>query len=408
MVLAMLYSRHSMPQWLGREMLPGVSVCAVLMFIFATPIQFVFGRRFHIGAYKVSGSDTDARTHTQREREGHTQSHGERRAGGAFCMRVCVRCVCVHCVKAMMHGSPNMDVLISLATNLTFGYSTLVLIISFFQHLVEPHKPKPCTTPAMPHTLRTLNTTHTRRVHFPLLIPLSLSLCPSLSLSVCASALSPCGRPGSLFRHVCRAHHCRHAGQGDTHTHTHAHSWTRRPCVRTRMCVSYDVPDARGPCETSHDGGHRQVYTHAHTHGFPFHMCLPGCPVCACVRVCVSLLALQPHTATLVEGKDGYTHTHTHTQRERERERGRGTPSQVHSTFRCVGVCVCAFPHGQRLQRRPCARDPVRAHPGGRSAQGLPGRTDTSRRHQTGIDRFTKQHTHTHTMTPPLRVCVCV
>jgi len=96
LVLAMLYSRHSMPRWLGREMLPGVSVCAVLMFIFATPIQFVFGRRFHIGAY-----------------------------------------------KAMIHGSPNMDVLISLATNLTFGYSTLVLIISFFQHLVEPHKPKP-------------------------------------------------------------------------------------------------------------------------------------------------------------------------------------------------------------------------------------------------------------------------
>eukprot|EP00916_Digyalum_oweni_P012644 GHVL01020868.1.p1 GENE.GHVL01020868.1~~GHVL01020868.1.p1 ORF type:complete len:842 (+),score=217.36 GHVL01020868.1:693-3218(+) len=78
-------NHNQLPPFFRQNVTNGVSVCAVSMFLLSFPVQFWFGRQFHIGAF-----------------------------------------------KAIMRYSPNMDVLISLSTNISFIFSTFVLVISGF------------------------------------------------------------------------------------------------------------------------------------------------------------------------------------------------------------------------------------------------------------------------------------
>uniref|UniRef100_A0A0K6SAS8 HMA domain-containing protein n=1 Tax=Chromera velia CCMP2878 TaxID=1169474 RepID=A0A0K6SAS8_9ALVE len=86
MSLSMLVGHKSLPTWLRREVLPGISSCAFLMAALATPVQYLFGGPIHRQA-----------------------------------------------VKKLRHCTANMDVLVSLATNTLYLYSVLVLVYSFVE-----------------------------------------------------------------------------------------------------------------------------------------------------------------------------------------------------------------------------------------------------------------------------------
>ena len=79
------------------DILPGLRAETLLLFCLATPVQCVAGRRFH---------------------------HNAR--------------------AALLRGSPNMDVLISTATCLAYGYSSLMMLLSMlFAQLGETEEPPP-------------------------------------------------------------------------------------------------------------------------------------------------------------------------------------------------------------------------------------------------------------------------
>ena len=70
---------------LRTDVVPGLRVKTILLFLLATPVQFVFGMRFHVGAR-----------------------------------------------KAMRNRKPNMDVLVSLAATISYCYSVIVTALGVF------------------------------------------------------------------------------------------------------------------------------------------------------------------------------------------------------------------------------------------------------------------------------------
>lgn len=76
-------SVHGVNRWLHSQTIPGLHCQTVLLFLLSTPVQYICGRRFHVNAY-----------------------------------------------RAMKHLAPNMDVLISLATNLAYTYSLFLMIFA--------------------------------------------------------------------------------------------------------------------------------------------------------------------------------------------------------------------------------------------------------------------------------------
>ncbi|CEM14557.1 unnamed protein product [Vitrella brassicaformis CCMP3155] len=85
---------ENLPSFLRRPLIPHVSlsVAAALQLVLATPVQLWWGRRFHTGAY-----------------------------------------------AALKHGAANMDVLVSLATNMAYLYSVGVLVFAAVAGAVEDH-----------------------------------------------------------------------------------------------------------------------------------------------------------------------------------------------------------------------------------------------------------------------------
>eukprot|EP00923_Selenidium_pygospionis_P034151 GHVN01059661.1.p1 GENE.GHVN01059661.1~~GHVN01059661.1.p1 ORF type:complete len:2013 (+),score=339.62 GHVN01059661.1:113-6151(+) len=80
-LLSWLGRTNHVPPFLQLSILPGITLLSVLLLVFSVPVQFVWGKRFHVSAY-----------------------------------------------KAARHGSFTMDLLVSINTNLAFFYSVSVLI----------------------------------------------------------------------------------------------------------------------------------------------------------------------------------------------------------------------------------------------------------------------------------------